>query len=214
MDMQEKINTQVIDFNNNIKKSGLLAATKEVYEMSQELSCAIEFMVNTEYDLIYVNDYCMIFFNGIETDIIENNKIAETFKGIFDENKKYNNPEDWMIGEMESLEFNFLAKLVNGLLFRRVIDDRDYSFITNATIRKEYRAKMKYFYVTMGQIHVHSIDGNMIDKNCVVRFKCNSCNEGRNKAMELFGRKFCFTYFDTDWNEEDMKYYPRGYIDL
>jgi hypothetical protein len=64
-------------------------------------------------------------------------------------------------------------------------------------------------YVTFGQTHVHQINGKTIDKNCVVVI-----NGDRNKVFELFGNKFSCEYPEHKWNEENLKYYPRGYIEI
>lgn len=62
-------------------------------------------------------------------------------------------------------------------------------------------------YVTFGQIHTHRINNNTIDKDCVVVLDENS-----DKAYELFGSKFSQFYSEEDWSEDNMVYYPRGYI--
>jgi hypothetical protein len=72
----------------------------------------------------------------------------------------------------------------------------------------------KYTYITLGQDHVHHIDGKLINKDCVAVIPAETAKEGRDKAFELFGPKFCFEYFDSRWNEESLKYYPRGYVYL
>jgi hypothetical protein len=62
-------------------------------------------------------------------------------------------------------------------------------------------------YVTFGQVHVHSINGKTFDKDCVA-----VVNGNRDKVFEIFGGVFCFEYPEDTWNEEEIKYYPRGYI--
>jgi O-phosphoseryl-tRNA(Cys) synthetase len=69
-------------------------------------------------------------------------------------------------------------------------------------------------YVTFGQDHVHRVNGKTFDHNCVAVIESPSSEEGRAKAFELFGPKFCFEYFDTEWDEKSMKYYPRGYMEV
>jgi hypothetical protein len=70
-------------------------------------------------------------------------------------------------------------------------------------------------YVTFGQDHVHSINGVTYDKNCVAFFDSDSANEGRRKAFEIFGKKFCFEYWgeNFDWNDHSG-YYSRGLIEV
>lgn len=65
-------------------------------------------------------------------------------------------------------------------------------------------------YVTFGQAHYHVIDGKVFDKDCVAVLSYG----GRERAFELFGRKFCFEYEEQYWDGSDMKYFPRGYIEV
>jgi len=232
MDTQDRINVQLQKYLTDIHKDGMNLATKELYEHSEELSIVIEFMVNSGYDLIYVNEFCLIFFNGCETDMVEADSIAKRFVGLLQEERitkmsklskakrKYgpsfidmenvsgiikeyvrtshgniqfvvefmentgyeliNFDEDelvfydgqgdfvtinyddvdkqfshlvtkepsrddmnqWAIKEMESMEFMFLAVLANGLLFRRLIDEMDYSFTRFEQVKDEYEANI------------------------------------------------------------------------
>ena len=64
-------------------------------------------------------------------------------------------------------------------------------------------------YVTFGQEHIHKVNGNTIDKDCVA-----IVNGDRDKVFEIFGPKFCFTYSEEYWDESKMKYFPRGYIEV
>lgn len=72
---------------------------------------------------------------------------------------------------------------------------------------------MKHF-VTMGQEHVHSIDGMTIDKDTVVRFDVATVGGGRRKAFDYFGQRFSMEYSEKEWNEDYMDHYPGGYVDL
>lgn len=67
---------------------------------------------------------------------------------------------------------------------------------------------MRPYWITFGQVHVHSINNNTIDKDCVVQIEAESSEAAREKAFELFGPKFCFI---KDF-EPDMSYYRRGII--
>jgi hypothetical protein len=68
-------------------------------------------------------------------------------------------------------------------------------------------------YITFGQDHVHHVNGRVFDKDCVAVIEAATSAAGRAKAFELFGPKFCFEYFETEWKgTEQMKYFPRGYI--
>ena len=67
-------------------------------------------------------------------------------------------------------------------------------------------------FVTFGQIHTHSVNGVTLDKNCVAVIECKSHIEGRNKIMDLTKGKFCTTYFEDQWSDNWLEYYPRGFI--
>ncbi len=67
-------------------------------------------------------------------------------------------------------------------------------------------------YVTFGQEHAHSINGKTFDKDCVAVIEADGPADGRRKAFEYFGPKFSFEYFEDEWDESKMAYYPRGYI--
>ena len=70
-------------------------------------------------------------------------------------------------------------------------------------------------YVTFGQVHLHTIGAKTIDKDCIVVFDTPSEEEGRLKAFEFFGPKFCFTYTEEHWDDSRMMpYFSRGYIEL
>lgn len=69
-------------------------------------------------------------------------------------------------------------------------------------------------YVTFGQNHVHNIAGRIVHKNLVVVFDVETPEEGREKAFEYFGDKFCFDYSEKHWDEDKMKYFPDGYLHL
>lgn len=74
--------------------------------------------------------------------------------------------------------------------------------------------KVPKHYVTLGQIHIHNIDGKIIDKDTVVRFDASSAEEGRERAVRLFGTRFSTDYHDKDWKESKMKFFPKGYVDI
>jgi hypothetical protein len=66
-------------------------------------------------------------------------------------------------------------------------------------------------YVTFGQDHRHEIDGVILNADCVAVFEAPDADSGREKAFELFGRKFCFHYAGTPPN---MQYFPRGEVNV
>jgi hypothetical protein len=67
-------------------------------------------------------------------------------------------------------------------------------------------------YVTFGQDHVHKLGNKTFDRNSVAEIDCETFEEGRAKAFELFGKKFCTTY--TDLKKVHLEYYPRGIIKI
>lgn len=69
-------------------------------------------------------------------------------------------------------------------------------------------------YVTFGQDHTHNIKGKIIDKDCVAVIECDNPADGRQKAFDLFGNKFCFEYPESQWTDAKMTYFPRGYINF
>jgi len=85
MDTQDRINVQLQKYLTDIHKDGALLATKELYEYGEELLVIVKFMNDNEYDLIFANEFCLIFFNGSETDIIESDLIAARFSGLLNE---------------------------------------------------------------------------------------------------------------------------------
>ncbi len=66
------------------------------------------------------------------------------------------------------------------------------------------------FYISFGQVHTHSVNGQTIDKDCIVEISEPSMIEARKRAFKLFGRKF-FTVYN---HAPDMEYYPRGIIKI
>jgi len=69
-------------------------------------------------------------------------------------------------------------------------------------------------YVTFGQIHVHSVNGKTFDKDCVAVISAGTSDKGRDKAFEYFGPKFFTTYSEKYWKEDNLRWYPRGYINV
>ena len=67
-------------------------------------------------------------------------------------------------------------------------------------------------YTTFGQAHRHTVNETIYDKDCVAEIECSSLEEGRAKAFELFGTKFCFQYSEEHFDFNSMHYFPRGII--
>lgn len=64
-------------------------------------------------------------------------------------------------------------------------------------------------YVTFGQVHTHRVNGKTFDCDCVA-----VVNGDRDQVVELFGLEFCTTYSEESWNEDQLKYFPRGCIEV
>ncbi len=73
---------------------------------------------------------------------------------------------------------------------------------------------MAKHYVTFGFDHAHSVNGKTLDKDTVAVFEAQTSQEGRDKAFEYFGPKFCFDYHEETWDEERMEFFPKGYVYL
>jgi len=69
-------------------------------------------------------------------------------------------------------------------------------------------------FITFGYDHVHRIDNQVFDRDCVAIINGPSYAENREKAFELFGSKFCFEYPETHWKEDQLKHFPRGCIEV
>jgi hypothetical protein len=71
---------------------------------------------------------------------------------------------------------------------------------------------MATMHVTFGQIHVHHINDQTFDKNCVAVIIAHSIKECNRIAFEVFEGKFHEHVDAKQWDESKMKYFPRGYI--
>ena len=65
------------------------------------------------------------------------------------------------------------------------------------------------FYITFGQIHIHKVNGKVLDKDCVAVF-----NGELYQIVHLFGDKYANVYTEDEWKEDKLQYYPRGYIEI
>lgn len=76
------------------------------------------------------------------------------------------------------------------------------------------REGMTKTYVTFGQVHAHSVNGKTFDKDCVAIIYAKDQEEGRDLVFRYFGPKFFTTYYETAWNPSDLRFFPRGYIEV
>jgi len=72
---------------------------------------------------------------------------------------------------------------------------------------------MAKFYITFGQVHVHSVNGKTFDKDCLAEIEAETNGEAHEKAMEIFKGVF-HQCLNEDKLEESLKYFPRGVIKL
>lgn len=73
---------------------------------------------------------------------------------------------------------------------------------------------MPKHYVTFGQIHTHRVNGITLDCDTVACYEAEDVQDGRNKAFKYFGDKFFTDYHDTQFNMEDLKFFPKGIINI
>jgi hypothetical protein len=69
-------------------------------------------------------------------------------------------------------------------------------------------------YVTFGQDHVHRVNETTFDCDCVAVIECDDETHGRKLAFDFFGPKFCFSYFDDQFDMSSMRHFPRGFIEV
>lgn len=72
---------------------------------------------------------------------------------------------------------------------------------------------MNKYYITFGQIHVHSVGGKTFDKDCLAEIEAESNKEAHQLAMRVFDCKFRNCH-DEDKLSSVLEYYPRGIIKL
>jgi len=65
------------------------------------------------------------------------------------------------------------------------------------------------FYISFGQIHVHSVNGKTFDKDSLAEIEAETHGEARDIAFSLFGDKFFTSYTEKSLN---LEYFPRGII--
>lgn len=65
-------------------------------------------------------------------------------------------------------------------------------------------------YISFGQIHVHSIGGKTLDKDCIAEIEADNERDGHEKAMKMFNKKF----HNCTESPPDMDFYPRGIINI
>lgn len=69
-------------------------------------------------------------------------------------------------------------------------------------------------FVTFGQSHSHALPNCLLHKDVVAVIKCNSYSHGGEIALELFGPKFSNSYYEEEWKDDDIKWFPGGYVEV
>ena len=73
---------------------------------------------------------------------------------------------------------------------------------------------MPKHYVTFGQIHAHKVNNKLLHSNVVAVFDAKNSNEGRQMAFQMFGSKFSFDYHGEQFDQDSMKHFPGGFVEL
>jgi len=69
-------------------------------------------------------------------------------------------------------------------------------------------------YITFGQIHAHSINGKTFDKDCVGVIEHSEDKNGHEIAMDIFDGIFHQAIPEDKFDMENMRFFPRGFINL
>lgn len=69
---------------------------------------------------------------------------------------------------------------------------------------------MPKFYVSFGQIHTHSHNGQTLDKDSIGVIEASNEEQARKLAFEWFGRTWSMLYTE----KPNMDFFPRGLINL
>jgi len=67
------------------------------------------------------------------------------------------------------------------------------------------------FYISFGQVHVHSVNGKTLDKDCLAEIESETHEEAHKLAMEIFNGVFHNCYTEKSL-PEILDYFPRGVI--
>lgn len=70
---------------------------------------------------------------------------------------------------------------------------------------------MNKYYITFGQVHVHSVNGKTFDKDCLAEIEAETREEARQEAMNIFKGIFHQCLPESEL-AESLPYFPRGVI--
>lgn len=72
---------------------------------------------------------------------------------------------------------------------------------------------MSKFYITFGQIHVHSVNGKTFDKDCLAEIEADTRGQAHARAMDVFEGTFHQCLEEKELHDV-LHYFPRGIIKL
>ena len=72
---------------------------------------------------------------------------------------------------------------------------------------------MNKYYITFGQVHVHSVNGKTFDKDCLAEITAKTNAKAHARAMDVFKGLF-HQCMSENQLENALPYYPRGVIKL
>jgi len=68
---------------------------------------------------------------------------------------------------------------------------------------------MAKYYISFGQVHVHSVNGKTFNKDCLAEIEAKDRREAHDKAMKIFKGVFHNVY-----ETPNLTYFPRGIIKI
>jgi len=73
---------------------------------------------------------------------------------------------------------------------------------------------VKKFFITLGQGHIHRVNGKIYDKDCLVVVYAEDEGSARQRVFEVFGDKWAFSYAEHQVDSRMRGFFPRGEIEL
>lgn len=68
---------------------------------------------------------------------------------------------------------------------------------------------MPNFYITLGQVHQHIVDGKKWDKDSVMEVVADNISVVEDYAFQEFGKSWCMVSNEAG---HDQRFYPKGII--
>lgn len=69
-------------------------------------------------------------------------------------------------------------------------------------------------FITFGSNHRHQVGDKLFCSDTVAVINCDNWQLGRSMAFQYFGDKWCFSYFENEWNHNQLHFFPKGYVEL